>query len=229
MTAENVFKWARVYRLYYAGKYDMKRYKGGMIMPPLIQQPDRVYYHKLAGRLTDAQIHALFLVGYFFAPSAHISALATPKAQAAAVTFAGRGENGRVALEHDLYDLSKRLADANLDEWLYGEWIDGERASMPECVQDVVCGRLPLDLAAMLLLVPQPQFGYHWTEHFAGVEASGLGIGPWIQRLKRMDQLLVAQRPGWRMLAHGLSKEFWASAGLPLLPVVRQSANSLFS
>jgi hypothetical protein len=229
MTAENVFKWSRVYKLYYAGKYDMKRYKGGMKMPPLIKQPDRVYYHKLAGRLTDAQIHALFLVGYFFAPTAHISALSTPKAISAGVEFAARAENGRTVLEHGLYDLSKTLHDKNLDEWLYGEWIGDVRVSMPECVQSVISGEIPLDIAALLLLIPQSEFGYNWTEHFKHVEDSGLGIGPWIQRLKRMDMLLVGQRPGWRMLAHGLSKEFWKSLGLPLLPVSHQTANSLFS
>lgn len=231
MTAEQVFKWSRVYRLYYAGKYDFKKYKGGMKMPPLIKQPDRVYYHKIAGRLTDAQIHALFLVGYFFAPNAHISALASPKAMQAGVEFASRGENGKVALEHGLYDLSKTLQDKDLDAWLYGEWVGDQRASMPECVQMTISGELPLDLAALLLLIPHPEFGYNWTEHFKHVEDSGLGIGPWIQRLKRMDQLLVTQRPGWRMTAFYCAKQFWTAVATvyPLRPVERPTANSLFA
>lgn len=231
MTAEQVFKWSRVYRLYYAGKYDFKKYKGGMKMPPLIKQPDRVYYYKIAGRLTDAQIHALFLVGFFFAPTAHISALASPKAIEAGVEFASRGENGRVIMEHTLYDLSKQLATTDLDQWLYGEWVDDERASMPECMQDIMSGKLPLDVAACLLLIPQSQFGYNWTEHFKPVEDMGLGIGPWIQRLRRLDYLLPAQRPGWRMLAHELSTAFWTAMARQssLRPVERQTPAGLFA
>jgi hypothetical protein len=232
MTAENVFKWARVYRLYYAGKYDFKKYKGGMKMPPLIKQPDRVYYYKIAGRLTDAQIHALFLVGFFHNPSAHISDLATPKATAAAVEFCSRGEGGQTVQEHTLYDLSKQLAGKDLDAWLYGEWIGKERASMPECVQSVIKGELPLDTAALLLLIPQPEFGYNWMEHFADVEDSGLGLGPWLQRLKRMDQLLVAQRPGWRMLAFHCSGAFWkaiAESHGTLQPKGNSAPNALFA
>jgi hypothetical protein len=211
MTAEQIFKFARVYKLYYAGKYDFKKYKGNMKMPPLIKQPDRVYYHKLANKLTDAQVHALFLVGYFFNPNAHISNLVTPKGLSAAVEFATRGEKGREGLELGLYELSKTLADKNIDEWLYGEWIDGQRASMPECIQMTINGELPLDLAALLLLIPQPELHYNWTEHFKQTEEIGLGIGPWIQRLKKMDQLLVPQRPGWRMMAFYLAKTFWVA------------------
>lgn len=231
MTAENVFKFSRVYKLYYAGKYDFKKYKGGMKMPPLIKQPDRVYYYKIAGRLTDAQIHALFLVGYFFAPNAHISALASPKAIQAAVEFASRGENGRVLLEHDLYELSKKLVGKDLDAWLYGEWIGDVRASMPECVQSVINGEIPLDLAALLFLVPQPDLGYNWVAQFADQENIGLGIGPWIQRLKRMDMLLKAQRPGWRALAFYLSKVWWESVAklAPLEPQGNSNAASLFA
>ena len=234
MTAENVFKWSRVYQLYYAGKYDFKRYKGGMKMPLLIKQPDRAYYYKIAGRLSDAEIHAMFLVGYFFAPHAHISAMATPKAISAGMEFASRGENGRTLLEDNLYDLSKTLADVKLDEWLYGEWVGDvrtskfTRTSMPECMQMVLKGELPLDLAALLLLIPQSEYGYNWPEHFKHIEDSGLGIAPWITRLKRMDMLLVTQRPGWRLLSHELSKGFWKSVGCPLVPARRESANSLY-
>ena len=232
MTAEQAFKFARVYKLYYAGKYDFKKYKGNMKMPPLIKQPDRVYYHKLAGKLTDAQIHALFLVGYFFNPAAHISSLVTPNGMTAAVEFATRGEQGRTLLEHDLYELSKTLSGKDLDQWLYGEWLDGQRASMPECIQMTINGELPLDLAAMLLLIPHPELHYNWPDHFADVETMGLGIGPWIQRLRKMDQLIVPQRPGWRMLSFYLAKQFWtAVAGHntgTLAPQGNQSANSLF-
>lgn len=233
MTAETAFRFARVYKLYYAGKYDFKKYKGNMKMPPLIKQPDRVYYHKLVGRLTDAQIHALFLVGYFFNSQAHISNLVSPKGLSAGVEFATRGEKGREGLELDLYALSKTLADKDLDQWLYGEWIDGQRSSMPECIQMTINGELPLDLAAMLLLIPQPELHYNWTEHFADTETMGLGIGPWIQRLKKMDQLLVPQRPGWRMLSFYLAKTFWvAVAGHTngtLAPQGNSNAAHLFS
>ena len=229
MTAENVFKWARVYKLYYAGKYDFKKYKGGMKMPPLINQPDRAYYYKIAGRLSDAEIHAMFLVGYFFAPQAHISAMATPKAISAGMEFASRGENGRSLLEDSLYALSKTLADVNLDEWLYGEWIGEVRASMPGYMQMVLKGEVPLDVAACLLLIPQSESGYNWPEHFKQIEDSGLGIAPWITRLKRMDMLLVGQRPGWRLLSHELSREFWQTLGKQMSPSVRQSANTLYS
>ena len=229
MTAENVFKWSRVYRLYYAGKYDFWKYKGGMKMPPLIKQPDRAYYYKIAGRLSDAEIHAMFLVGYFFAPHAHISAMATSKAISAGMEFASLGENGQTLLEDNLYALSKTLVDKDLDAWLYGEWIGSVRASMPECMQMVLKGELPLDLAACLLLIPQSEYGYNWPEHFKQIEDSGLGIAPWITRLKRMDMLLVTQRPGWRLLAYELSQGFWKSLGKQMSPSVRQSANTLYS
>lgn len=217
MTAETVFKFSRAYRLFYQGKYDFKKYKGAMKMPALISQPDRVYYHKLAGKLTDAQIHAMFLVGFFFNPVAHVSTLMTPQALTSALAFASRAENGRVILEHDLYALSKVLADKDIDTWLYGDYVGSYRTAIPECAQMTLSGELPLDLAAMLLLIPQPELDYHWAQTMTTQDEIGLGMSPWIQRLKCLDQLLVVQRPGWRMLAYDLAKQFWQSMKYPTL------------
>src|SRR5690606_30231432 len=115
MTAEQVFKYYRIYKLYYQGKFDIKKYGGHIRTPPLIQQPDRRFYWRIAQKLDDAQIHALFTTGFFYNPSAYVADLATQQAFSAAIQFASRAENGRPLLEADLYALQKRLRAVDLD------------------------------------------------------------------------------------------------------------------
>jgi hypothetical protein len=209
VTAENVYKFYHAYKFFYDGRYDITKYHGALKLKPLIQQRDRQYYHRIAHKLQDAQIHALFSVGFFFNPKAHSSDFVTPDAQRAALAFAGRAENGPVMLRADLYHLGNRLRDEDdLMNWLYA--LD---ASMPGCLGDVISGTLPLDLACALLLIPQPTLGLQWTAYWSEQPDLGLGPHPWIARLKKLDQLLRMQRPGWRMLAHELATEFWTALG----------------
>jgi hypothetical protein len=236
MTPESVFSLYRAYKFYYSGKHlDFDRYINIRI-PPLIQQRERQFYYRIAQRLNDTTVHALFTVGFFFAPKAHVTALATPDAFSAALSFAGRTENGDTLLQHDLYELKKRLTDntagsnyfgVDLAAWLYGE--PGEL--IPTCVQDIINGDLPLDVACMLLLVPQPSMSYNWPVAMAAhPDDAGLGASPWIDRLKKVDQLLRLHRPLWRQTAHRLSKEFWHSLASPSLapPTTPQPESALF-
>jgi hypothetical protein len=146
--------------------------------------------------------------------------LVTPDAFADAIAFASRAENGKTLLEHDLYELAKSLRTLDLDAWLYGEWQGTTRASIPECLQMVINRDLPLDLAAILFLVPRPELDYHWVEQFGQQTTFGLGPAEWIDRLKRADQLIRLQRPGWRAMAWDVSKTFWTELGLPLSPKI---------
>lgn len=205
MTAEQVFKLYRAYKFYYSGNYDFKKYGGNINAPPLLQQRDRQFYYRIAQKLNDEQIHGLFTSGFFFKPKAYVSDFATPDALNVALTFASRAENGRTLLEHDLYELEKTHAN-DMQDWLFTD------AAVPACMQDVISGSLPLDLACLLLLIPMKHHDYQWTKYWeARPEASlGLGVQPWIDRLKKVDQLIVMQRPGWRLLAFGLAKEFWS-------------------
>lgn len=233
MTAETVFKFARVYKMYYQGRYDFKLYKGGMKMPPLIKQPDRRYYHRFAQKLNDDQIHALFTLGFFFNPRAHVSDFASPDAEKAAVVFASRSENGRTLLEHDLYALSQRLKTVDIDAWLYGEVLSphNTRALMPPVLQEVINGELALDTACLILLIPQPSLSYHWPAAMEPRDKACMGLGPseWIARLKLLDQLLLRQRPGWRNLTWGLASEFWSNLPVTsLAPHAVVAESSLF-
>src|SRR3954471_22535611 len=94
MTAEQVFKYYRSYKLYYAGRYDFQKYHGGLKMPLLIKQQDRSFYYKVAQKLPDHQIHSLFAQGFFFNPRAHISEFVSPDRQSESLKFASRAENG---------------------------------------------------------------------------------------------------------------------------------------
>lgn len=214
-----MFELSRAYRFYYAGKYDFAKYDGHIKTPPLQSQADRRFYFRIAQKLNDDQIHALFTIGFFHKPKAYVADLSTPEAFTAAMIFAGRPENGRTLLERELYDLSKVLRQTDIDTWLYGERIDGQRASTPECMRMIMSGELAPDVACLLLLIPQPALQYAWMPYQeARPEATfGLGIGPWLQRLRLIDQLILRQRPGWRMLSHDLAKAFWKAMRYPTL------------
>lgn len=214
MTAENVFRFYRAYKFYYQGKYDLMKYGPAMKSPPLINQADRRFYYRISQKLADEQIHGLFTVAFFHHPNAYVADLVSPDALQAGMQFAARAENGRTLLEHDCYTLRKHLATVNLDEWLYGEWMGTQRVAIPECLQMVINGELPLDLAAILLLVPRKELDYHWTAQFSD---GALGAGEWIGRLKCADQLIRLQRPGWRQLAWSVSEQFWTELAIPSL------------
>jgi len=226
MTPEQVFKHCRAYKIYYGpGKYDIRKYGSHIKTTPFIEQRDRQFYYRLSTKLNDAQIHALFTSGFFFNPKAHISDFVTPDAQQAAIRFASRGENGATLLQHDLYELAKRLKETDTIEWLYGE-----SSIMPPCVGEIISGELPLDLACLLLLIPQQEYHYHWTAHFDQQDDLGLGPKPWIDRLKKADILLSMHRQLWRLTTHKLAKEFWGTLGvMDLAPKpVTEQAPALF-
>jgi hypothetical protein len=233
MTAETAFKFYRAYKLFYQGAYDFKKYGGNIKVAPLIKQADRRFYYRISQKLNDAQVHALYTAGFFFQPRAYVSQLVTEDALRAAVVFASRAENGRPLLEADLYTLAKHLRTEDLDGWLYGEQdTHGERSTMPGSLQAVINGELPLDVACLVLLIPQPALGYEWTKYWQSRPDAGFGLGPsvWIDRLLKLDQLLRLQRPGWRMLTHDLARQFWTELHVKsLVPVSQTPATSLFA
>jgi hypothetical protein len=223
MTAEQVFRFYRAYKFFYNGTYnDLQRY-ANIKCPPLLEQRDRQFYYRISQRLNDATVHALFTQGFFHNPSAHVSALATPETLKAAMLFAGRAENGNTLITHDLYELRKQLTSqltpVDIDSWLYGEGENGNRASMPGCLQQVISGELPLDIACLLLLIPQPDLQLNWLVDMTRVapDDMGLGSGPWRDRLIKLDQLLRYHRPTWRLDSHHFAQEFWHSLGIPSL------------
>jgi hypothetical protein len=236
MTAEHVFALSRAYQCYYKGTFDFQKYHGKMPCPPLIQQRDRQFYHRIANHLDDATIHALFTLAYFYKPNAYIADLVTRDIWSAANVFASRTQNGRPLFESELYDLSRRFvsvpseqegddapAPASIHTWLYAN-------GMPACIQEVIRGDLPLDLACLLLLIPRPTFDYDWPAYwFSRPDASvGLGPQPWIERLKKADLLIWARRTGWRVLSHELARDFWACIGQPSLAPIQKNQTSLF-
>ena len=229
MTAENVFRFYRAYKFYYQGKYDLRKY-GAMKTPPLINQHDRRFYYRISQKLTDEQIHALYTTQFFYKPTAYVADMVSADAFSEALVFASRGENGRTLLEHDLYELAKRLRNVDLDEWLYGEWVTStDRAAIPPCMQEVANKEIPLDVASIILLIPRKERGYDWTGYFTPMSAFGLNAGPWIDRLKCADQLIRLQRTGWRQMAWDLSEQFWQSvpAAYNMAPAYREKLPSL--
>src|ERR1043166_8744370 len=160
MTAENVFRLSRAYQLYYQGRFDFKKYKGNFPAPPLIKQKDRRFYHKIAQKLSDPEVHALFTLGYFYNPKVYIVNLATREWQHTAVDFAARWQNGRPLFEAELYNLSKRFLAEDIIKWLY-------ESAIPECMQETMNGEMALDTACMLMLIPQKQLSYNWPEYWS--------------------------------------------------------------
>lgn len=224
MTAERVFKLYRAYKFFYASKYTehnaLGRYEN-ITCPPLIQQRDRQFYWRISQKLNDATVHALFTVGFFFQPTAHVSTLTTPDAFSAALSFAGRAENGETLLQHDLYDLGRPYQepgddkDALLQTWLYS-------GTTPECIRQLITGDLPIDIACILLLVPQPDLHFDWAKTMDARDDMGLGASVWLDRLKKVNQLLEDQRPDWRGTAARLSTEFWHSLDADIMPLKRR-------
>lgn len=231
MTAERVFKLYRAYKFFYDGKFDFAKYRGNLTCPPLDQQRDRQYYHRLANKLTDTAIHAMFTYGFFFKPQAHVSEFVSPEQLTEALVLSGRAENGHPLLQADIYTIHKRLPADKLDDWLYGAiGKTGLRDWMPGCLSDVIGKRMPLDLACMVLLIPQEDRHYDWTTYWEHHPAATMPLGPfpWIDRLKKLDQLFNVQRPAWRHTSHHFAKTFWSAYTGSLAPQVLQQEVSLF-
>ncbi len=224
MTAEKVFSFSQAYKLYYQGKFDFQKYKGQMPTPPLIQQKDRQFYHRIANRLSDESVHALFTLSYFHNPKAYIADLVSRECMDAAIKFASRGQNGRPLFESELYDLAKRFEEESILNWLYDN-------ALPPCLQEVMDGSLPLDTACMLLLIPQPRILFDWGKFWLNHPDAGMGLGaaPWVERLKKADQLIFAQRDGWRTLSHALAKEFWAVTVKKEIQIPFKDQSTLFT
>ena len=216
MTAEQVYKLSKAYRLYFTADYDIFKYKWAVKTPPLIQDTRRQFYHRLANKLSDTQIHATLTVAHFFKPEIFITDIVSQEHIDAGVQFDSRRENGTQLYCRDLYDLRKRVKVRDLDEWLYGAFTDGQRSGVPGCISDILNRSLPLDLACLLLLVPRPELDYQWVKYWEEREPqmTSFGVRPWIERLKKVDRLLQYQRTGWRQDTHRLSKIFWASSYL---------------
>ena len=218
MTPETVLCYYRAYKFFYKAKAptDLEKYVN-IPVPSLFSQHDRHFYYRISQKLNDDTIHALFIGGFFYQPDAYIAALATPEAFEKAMLFAGRAENGDTLLQHDLYELRKT---PDIKAWLYGTG-----HSMPPVIQDLIAGDFPIDLACILLLVSQPDLDYHWLRDIP-TDDTGLGTGPWVDRLKKADRLISFVRPAWRLTAQRISKEFWHSLGIPSLAPVRPHVES---
>lgn len=219
MTAESAFKFYRAYKLFYAGSYDFKTYGGNLKMPPLINQQDRQFYYKVAQKLGDAQIHALYAQVFFFNPRAHISECVSSERQKDALRFSSRAENGIELLKRDLYELAKQLREEDVLTWLHGE----AGTAIPPCLQQVINKEIPLDIASLLFLVPHQEYGHNWAHYWTTRPDSDFGLGAkqWIERLYKIDQLFhlpgPLQRPSWRMTAFKLSRAFWGALGVSSL------------
>jgi hypothetical protein len=216
VTAEQVFMYAKSYRLYFAtDNYDFMKYSGHIKTPALITQRDRQFYYRLSTKLNDEQIHATLLTTHFYKPTAYIADVCTPESLDAGIRFASRTENGVTLFAHELYALRKSLPSSDLYEWLYGS----EDSMLPGCIQSLINKELPIDLACLLLLIPREEFGYRWAQYYEEREPSGssFGIRPWITRLRKADQLIRWRRTAWRQFSYKLSQSFWSSYQLPSL------------
>lgn len=213
MTAEQVYKISKAYRLYFTADYDIFKYRWNVKTGPFMQEPRRQFYYRLANRLSDTQIHATLTVAHFFKPEIYITDIVNQEHLDAGVLFDSRRENGMQLYCNDLYTLRNTVKGKDLDAWLYGAFIDGERSSVPGCLTDILNRSLPLDLACLLLLVPRPESDYNWIKYWEQREPSvtSFGVRPWIERLMKVDRLLQEQRINWRGTAHKLSKTFWPS------------------
>ena len=221
MNSEDVFMYAKSYRMYFAtDTYDFMKYHGRIRTPPLISQRDRQFYYRLSTKLNDEQIHAALLLTYFFKPTAYIADVCSPESIDASIRFASRAENGATLFAHELYAMRKSIPPADLYEWIYGN----AESVLPVCIQSLINKDLPIDLACLLLLIPREEFGYHWSRHYEETEPVGrsFGVRPWIDRLRKADQLIRWRRSEWRQFSYKLSQAFWASYQLSSLAPAEQ-------
>jgi hypothetical protein len=215
--AIDVFHLYRGIKFFYQGRCRFERGVAVLRHPPLIAQRDRQFFYRLAQKYTDAQIRDLFTIGLFFSPTAHVSELLTPEMLRLGLTFAGHLQNEFTGFEQDLYAVAQSLiTDEDRQAWLYG--IEDEGAISPGCLQDLLARRLSPDIAALLLLIPQPTFEYDWLAYWHTQPDVGLGVHPWIDRLWIFDQLLREQHFGWRLVSYALAKQFWTTLNVSLKP-----------
>lgn len=228
MTPERAFQFYRAYKFYYDNRYNFEKYGWRPPKATLRHQGERRCFEALTHKLNDAAIHALFMIGFFFSPRAHISDFTTPDGLHAGLSFAGRGENGQPLLQADAYELVKRFPKDDVNGWLYAIR-DSVMTQFPGCIEQLIAGELPADLACVLLLIPQPARHYNWLAYWAQQPNTGLGAHDWIARLKKLDQLLRVHRPNWRQIAHAVADEFWSAIDLPsLAPVTITKEHSLY-
>lgn len=230
MTPENVMMFCKSYRMYFSTeKYDFIKYQGHVKVSPLIEHKDRRAFYRLSQKLNDAQIHATLLLTHFHNPTAYVTDAIDPVRMQEGVAFASRAENGTRVLLNDLYEIRKSFKDTDLlDVWLWGrELPSGGRAAIPECLNQVVKGSLSLDLASLLLLIPQTPT-LNWPAIWDARETPRKVFGACniIDRLKKADQLINWQRPGWRHQSHKIAHAFWSS--FPSLPEPPEVSRSLF-
>jgi hypothetical protein len=231
MTAENAYKLYHAVKLFYQGKYDPKKYNWSLpTLPPFDKQRDRHFFSRIAQKLNTAEIHGLYTVGFFHKVNAYVADLVTPDWMMSATRFVARGQNGRAQLESDLYDLSKKLEHVDLDAWLYGDVIDGQRTLIPGCLQMVSDGELDIDVAALVLLIPQPHLSYDWSGEMQR-RPMHLSFGPISlpRKLQTADRLINYNRPGWRLLSQSVAADFWKATGIEsLAPAAIETKPSLF-
>lgn len=231
MTTEDAIKFGKAYKLYFStDTYDYPKYKGEVRTGALLQQRDRSLYYRLSRKLNDDQIHATLLHTHFYHPNAYIAEALTPEAMDAGVALDARAKLGSRRLWMDLVELRKRVKPAAMDAWLYAPIVDGERAALPGCIEELIAKTLPIDLACLLLLIPQ--HGQSWVPYWEAREpkAASFGVRPWLTRLQKADQLFYLYRPGWRTLTHDLSRTFWESYPTDkLTPAAYTATTSLFS
>jgi hypothetical protein len=222
MTGQQVFTLYRAYKQYFQpnSTYDIIKYEWQINTPNLLSQHDRKFYHRIAQKLNDQAVHGLFIDGFFFNPRAYVMELAQPEMFERAMLWVGRTENGEELLKRDLYALiqSWKADEPDLQDWLYGETIPG-------CLQQVIDRTLPLDIAALLLLIPHDARQFNWPAYWATKQDNDMGLGPqgWIDRLKKIDQLLKAQRPGWRQTSRKFATAFWNSQPFSSLAPLQES------
>lgn len=229
MIADDVFRWFRAYKFHMSDQYDMLKYQGRLKCPPLIEQRDRQFYYRLSSKLTDTEIHALFTETFFFNPKAHVSDIVAESSLQRARLLAARVDSGPEALKISLYELQKLWTPDTITKWLYGT----PDSMMPGCLQSLIKKELPLDVACLLLLIPQPDLHYHWIQFWQSRTDLIEGLGPsmWIHRLQLVDRLFLAQRPtSWRLLTQSLARPFWehVSSTMTITPPVVQVENTLF-
>lgn len=230
MTTEDTIKFGKAYKLYFStDTYDYPKYRGEIKTSPLLHQRDRSFYYRLSRKLNDAQIHAAFLHTYFYQPNAYIADVLTPEALDAGIALASRAELGERRLKMDLYDLRKRLKPRDIDAWLYAPVVGNERAALPVCLEELLAKQLPIDLACLLLLIPQN--GQSWVSYWDAHEpaTASFGVRPWLTRLRKADQLFYLYRPHWRQMTHSLSELFWQSYHRDALIPQVSASSSLFA
>lgn len=233
MTPEQVCLLYRAYRLYYQDKYDFAKYKGKMKDPGNISATHEYgMYRRIATKLNDEQVHALFTLGFYYHPSAYIADFAGDDALKNAIRFAERHRHGDVLYDAEIGQLLNAINHDGHDmqAWLYGVDLgNGQRASMADVIDDIAHGIVSPDMACMLLLVPYENLNWpqYWKDR--GEPIPGLGMITAIRQLERLDRLLYIQRTAWRTIAYDVNLRFWPNVRHNIYTIQHtQQENTLF-